>query len=67
MAAKPAAKGAVKKTGHGKLLSSLYDISGGMAKRKNRNCPKCGPGMFMARHSDRRVCGNCRYVEYNRK
>ena len=68
MAGKPAAKGAVKKkSGPAKLLGSLYDISGGMAKRKNRSCPKCGPGMFMAAHSDRVVCGKCQYVEYNRK
>jgi ubiquitin-small subunit ribosomal protein S27Ae len=58
-------KDKVKK--EGKKLSALYDFSGDSIKRKNRNCPKCGPGMFMARHSDRVVCGKCTYTEYNSK
>ncbi|MBI2146764.1 30S ribosomal protein S27ae [Candidatus Woesearchaeota archaeon] len=56
---KPAAKG--KKPG--KSLSSLYTISGEKIERKNRSCPKCGQGTFMGKHSNRLVCGKCRYVE----
>ena len=48
----------------GKKLSALYDISGDSILRKNKSCPKCGPGMFMGKHKDRVVCGNCGYVEY---
>ena len=47
----------------GKKISSLYNISGDKIEKKNRTCPKCGPGMFLARHKDRVVCGQCRYVE----
>ena len=47
----------------GKKLSALYNISGDKVERKNRTCPKCGPGMFLAAHKDRVVCGSCRYVE----
>ena len=32
-------------------------------KAKNKSCPKCGPGVFMAEHKDRLVCGACKYVE----
>ncbi|MBR9702685.1 30S ribosomal protein S27ae [Candidatus Woesearchaeota archaeon] len=32
--------------------------------RKNRSCPKCGPGIFMAQHKDGRwACGKCGYME----
>ncbi len=58
-------KGQVKK--EGKKLGDLYNISGDKIERKNRNCPKCGPGMFMGKHKDRVVCGKCQYVEYQSK
>ena len=48
----------------GKKLSALYEISGDSIKRKNMNCPKCGPGMFMGKHHDRTVCGSCGYTEF---
>lgn len=54
-------KGKPKK--EGKKLSKLYDLSSGSIKRKNKNCPKCGPGTFLANHKDRVVCGKCGYVE----
>ncbi len=47
----------------GKKLSALYTISGDKIERKNRFCPKCGPGMFLAKHKNRLVCGKCKYVE----
>ncbi|MFH1222312.1 MAG: 30S ribosomal protein S27ae [Candidatus Micrarchaeota archaeon] len=28
-----------------------------------KNCPKCGPGMHLAEHKDRRACGKCGYFE----
>jgi len=37
----------------------LYDKE----KRKNKFCPKCGPGIFLAAHKDRLVCGKCHYME----
>ena len=48
----------------GKKLGELYDISGDKLERKNKNCPKCGKGVFMGKHKDRLVCGKCKYVEY---
>lgn len=32
-------------------------------KAKNKSCPKCGPGIFMGEHKDRRSCGKCGYSE----
>lgn len=37
----------------------LYDKE----KRKNKFCPKCGDGVFLAKHKDRLVCGKCKYME----
>ena len=41
-----------------------YKISEGKIERKNKFCPKCGEGIFMAKHKDRIVCGTCNYVEF---
>ncbi len=30
---------------------------------KQRFCPRCGPGYFLANHKDRWYCGKCNYVE----
>ncbi len=58
-------KAKVKKAG--RKLSALYDLAGGKATRKNKSCPKCGPGMFMGIHKDRLVCGKCSYTEFSSK
>jgi len=45
------------------LIHEKYEISGGALKRKNRTCPKCGEGVFLAEHKDRFYCGKCGYTE----
>ncbi|HSU73007.1 MAG TPA: 30S ribosomal protein S27ae [Candidatus Binatia bacterium] len=42
----------------------LFEKKGDSVVRKNKHCPKCGPGFFLAAHKDRHVCGKCGYVEY---
>ncbi len=63
--AKPAAgakgKGPARKASSKK--ASCYEVSGDSLKRKNKSCPKCGPGVFMASHKDRVTCGKCGYME----
>lgn len=44
-----------------------YEIEGETLKRKNKSCPKCGPGYFLASHKDRLTCGKCRYTEFSKK
>jgi len=44
-------------------IYKIYEISGDTAKKKNKSCPKCGPGTFMANHKDRSSCGKCAYME----
>ncbi|MEK7790079.1 MAG: 30S ribosomal protein S27ae [Deltaproteobacteria bacterium] len=43
---------------------SLYSKAGEKLERKNKSCPKCGSGVFMAKHSNRWYCGSCRYCEF---
>ncbi len=45
----------------------LYEVKGGKVVRKNKFCPRCGPGVFMADHGDRWSCGRCGYTEWKRK
>ena len=45
----------------------IYETTGGNLKRKNRNCPKCGPSYFLAKHANRETCGKCGYTEFGGK
>ncbi|MEM0475689.1 MAG: ribosomal S27a family protein [Candidatus Norongarragalinales archaeon] len=31
--------------------------------KPRKYCPKCGPGVGLAEHADRRSCGKCGYME----
>jgi len=44
-------------------VSKNYEVSGEDLKRKNKFCPKCGTGVFLAQHNDRMTCGKCGYME----
>ena len=45
----------------------LFEISGNTVERKNKYCPKCGEGVFLAEHKERRSCGKCGYTEFIKK
>lgn len=40
-----------------------YKIEGNKIIRQ-RNCPRCGPGIFLMRAKDRVYCGKCHYAEF---
>jgi small subunit ribosomal protein S27Ae len=46
-----------------KARVGLYNASGAALERTHRSCPKCGPGIFLAEHGNRRSCGKCGYSE----
>ena len=46
---------------------NLYDVSGNKITRKNKSCPKCGAGFFLANNKNRTYCGNCHYTEFTSK
>jgi len=65
-----AEKKAEAKAKEGKVTSkkwTAYDVSGGSVVRKRKSCPKCGDGVFMAKHKDRESCGKCGYTEFQKK
>jgi len=41
----------------------FYEVKGDAVERKNKSCPKCGPAVFLAVHSDRVSCGGCGFTE----
>ena len=45
----------------------IYDSKTGTLSRKTTSCPKCGPGVFLAKHKDRKSCGRCGYTEMAKK
>ena len=69
-AKKPAGRGAAAKGGGKKggnkptKVYKYYKVSGEKVEKSARFCPKCGTGVFMAKHSNRYVCGNCHYTEF---
>ncbi|GEM_PF-391537 len=50
----------------GRKVREYYKVENGKVIRLKRECPKCGPGVFMAEHKDRRHCGKCGYTERKR-
>jgi ubiquitin-small subunit ribosomal protein S27Ae len=46
-----------------KARVGLYEVSGETLTRTHKSCPKCGPGVFLAEHNNRRSCGKCGYSE----
>ncbi|MGI0129117.1 MAG: 30S ribosomal protein S27ae [Thermoplasmata archaeon] len=46
-----------------KARVGLYDVTGETLARTHKSCPKCGPGIFLAEHGNRRSCGKCGYSE----
>ena len=36
----------------------------GESVTRARNCPRCGPGIFLMETKDRVYCGKCHYTEF---
>ncbi|MHA1820018.1 MAG: 30S ribosomal protein S27ae [Promethearchaeota archaeon] len=53
-----------KKRVHRPNKSKLWEIKDGHIVRTNKTCPRCGPGVYLARHYDRESCGRCGYTRY---
>ncbi len=43
-----------------------YEVKDGSLSRKRKNCPRCGPGSFLAEHKKRKYCGRCGYTEFEK-
>ncbi len=51
-------------SGKKRQIWKLYEVKDGKIIRKNKICPVCGSGTFLANHGDRLSCGKCGYTEY---
>jgi small subunit ribosomal protein S27Ae len=59
-----------KKPHKNKLTSKKYEcykLSGNKVTRERKFCIKCGPGVFLAQHNNRKTCGKCGYTEFDSK
>ncbi|MEW5760218.1 MAG: 30S ribosomal protein S27ae [Candidatus Thermoplasmatota archaeon] len=43
-----------------------YKVEGSKVVRIGEWCPKCGAGVFLAQHKDRKSCGKCGYTEFKK-
>ena len=53
-----------KPKAHPVHIYKLYEVNGDQLKRKTQFCPKCGVGVYLAKHKDRLTCGKCGYTEF---
>ena len=44
----------------------FYKIEGDKITRE-KNCPRCGPGIFLSKSGNRLYCGRCHYTEFASK
>jgi len=59
-------KNAAKRNRKNKPVSKkhkFYSMDGEVLKRE-KSCPRCGPGVFLAKASNRLYCGKCHYTEF---
>ena len=49
---------------HPNKVYAIYEAQGDKVTRKNKSCPKCGAGVFLAQHKNRVHCGKCGYTEF---
>ena len=58
-------KGKKKRTGKkhsSPKVYKFYETKGEAVSRNHKQCPRCGPGVFMANHKNREYCGKCGYT-----
>ena len=48
-------------------VRELYKVEGNKVTLKNKSCPKCGAGVFLAEHDNRESCGKCGYTVFKNK
>jgi small subunit ribosomal protein S27Ae len=46
-------------------VAAYYKISGDKATKIRKICSRCGKGVFMSEHKNRKTCGKCGLTEFN--
>ena len=44
-----------------------YTIEGDKIVKKERSCPRCGPGIFLSAGKNRLYCGKCHFTEFEKR
>lgn len=45
----------------------FYQVNDQGVSKLRKECPRCGSGVFLAEHSNRKACGRCGYAEFTTK
>lgn len=53
-----------QKKAHHSAKSNLWEIVDGHINRTHKECPRCGPGVYMAKHYSRMSCGRCGFTKF---
>ena len=51
----------------GRKVWKYFKVENDKIVRLKKECPKCGPGVYMAEHKDRFSCGKCGYTEWKKE
>ncbi len=49
------------------MKTDKYGTKDGKTEVENPTCPKCGEGVLLAVHEDRKHCGKCGYTRWENK
>ena len=52
------------KKGSSPSIYNYYKVDGGKISKLKKICSRCGKGVFMSEHKDRRACGKCGLTEF---
>lgn len=52
------------KKGFSPSVYKFYKIKGDKTERTKKECSRCGKGVFMSEHKNRRTCGKCGLTEF---
>ncbi len=50
-----------------KSPKDFYEVQGNEIIRKRKSCPRCGEGIWLAKHKNRLCCGRCGYTIFEGK
>jgi ubiquitin-small subunit ribosomal protein S27Ae len=54
------------KKGSSPTVYKYYKVKDNKAEKIKKECSRCGKGVFMSDHKDRRTCGKCGYTEFTK-
>lgn len=54
------------KKGSSPAVYKYYKVKDDKAEKTKKECSRCGKGVFMSDHKDRRTCGKCGYTEFTK-